>query len=169
MYKNITNNNYDTISLIVENYGIYPVPKKIFGDGFSKCYEGYVYNIISKLYERVNVTLSVNLPTRGSNTKGELFVNRELFNSKDYVTTTVSRFRWFGEIRDTLSDGNINKITTLLINDKEYTDILHYSYKSGYETTDYLKEAWYANKVGIVKMIRKDGTTWELINSNIIQ
>ena len=60
VYKNITNNNYDTISLIVENYGIYPVPKKIFGDGFSKCYEGYVYNIISKPYERVNVTLSDN-------------------------------------------------------------------------------------------------------------
>jgi hypothetical protein len=50
-----------------------------------------------------------------------------------------------------------------------YTDILHYSYKPGFEATDYLKEAWYANKVGMIKMVRSDGTNGELIDSHIIQ
>lgn len=169
VYKNVTNNDYDTLTLTVESYGINPVPKKIYGDGFSKCYEGYVYNIISKLYGKVNITLSVNLPTRGNNTKGEIFVTRELFTSKDYITASLPRFRWIGEILDTVSDGNINKITSLLINNKVYNDILHYYYKPGFEPTDYLKEGWYANRIGLVKIIRKDNTIWELINCKIIK
>jgi hypothetical protein len=165
VYKNVSNNDYDTLVLKTENYGINPVPKKIYGEGFSKCYEGYSYNVISQRYGIVNVTLSVNLPTRGDNTKGEIFVNRELFTTKDYITSSLSRFRWVGELLDT----NINKIDSLLINVKMYNDILHYRYLQDYEASDYLMEAWYANKIGMVKMKRNDGSIWELIDYKVNQ
>jgi hypothetical protein len=169
VYKNIANGDLDTLTFKLEGYAISSVPQKIYGSGYSKCYEGISYNIFSTKYPKVNAKIAVNWPTKGSNIKEDIFEYRELFSSINFAARSSSRFRWKYQSLDSISDGLIDTIPTLTIFDKIYTEIIHYSYKQGFEANDYLKESWYANKVGLIKVVREDGTTWELINSNIIQ
>jgi hypothetical protein len=169
VYKNIANGDLDTLTFKLEGYAISSVPQKIYGSGYSKCYEGISYNIFSKKYPKVNVKIAVNWPTKGINIKEDIFEYRELFSSIDFTSRSSLRFKWKYQSLDSISDGLIDTIPKLTIFDKIYTDVIHYSYKQGFEAKDYLKESWYANKVGLIKVVREDGTTWELINSYIIQ
>ncbi len=171
VYKNILNNEIDSVFLKTESdgYGISsPVPTKIYGDQFfGKCYSGGgVYNLFSSLYGQTKITIAVRMPIEYIDSTKEVYIIRENYYY-DNTTFGIDRFTYKGGVID--KNNSVQFEDSIILFDRVYKDILHFYYSPGLGANDYIKEAWYANKVGIVKMIRKDGTTWELINSKIIQ
>lgn len=169
IYKNNANNELDTI--VVENWyhTIEPPLPAQYGNAYkNKCYERAAYRTISNKYGWMNVRIDFSRAFTQVDSTVENYYITESSQNILYFTT----YRWEykgGLMIDSLTPGLKVRLNSLEINNKTYTDIIYYKFKPGFEASDYLNEAWYANKIGLIKLVRKDGTTWELIHSNIIQ
>lgn len=166
VYKNTVSNTYDTTVISFYNYRIATPSKKAFGDKYAhKCYEYMEYHTFSKKFGTNRITIEKAMPISEIDKNSERFVYIDDYLPSGSNTLTVYRFFYNSDIQiDSLSDGIIEKQDSIYIGNDMYYDILHYSYKAGFEANDYLLEAWYANKVGLVKVIRNDGSIWELID-----
>lgn len=171
VYKNVMNNTFDTTIISFYNHRIATPSKKAFGDKFAhKCYGNVEYQTLSKKFGTNRITIETEMPISEIDKYSERFVYIDDYMQLGSTISTIYRFFYTGEFKiDSLSDGIIEKQDSISIGNQTQNDILHYSYKGGFETNDYLLEAWYANKIGLVKVIRKDGSIWELIDYKTIQ
>jgi hypothetical protein len=171
VYKNTINNTYDTTEISFINNRIATPSKKAFGDKYAhKCYEYIEYHTLSKKFGTNRITIETTMPISEIDKDSERFVYIDDYLPTGSSTISVFRFFYNGDARiDSLSDGIIEKQDSISIGNITYYDVLHYSYKEGFEANDYLLEAWYSNKIGLVKIIRKDGSVWELVDYNTVQ
>lgn len=171
IYKNITSQALDTLVARDLFYQIATPNKKMYGDKYAhKCYEYFEYKIFSQLYGWNRITVQTMMPIIQKDKSNEAFVYIDDYMPSGETILSVPRFFFKGDIQiDSLSNGIIEKQDSIHINNTTCLDVLHYRYKPGYEASDYLMEAWYANKIGMVKMKRKDGSIWELIDYKVNQ
>jgi hypothetical protein len=166
VYKNINTDELDTVMVKNWYHTIEPPLPAKYGEKYkNKCYERAAFKTISTKYNWQSVTIDFNNAFNQLDSSIEQYLITE---NNEYFVTYRWRYRG-GVLIDSLSNGNKDRINNLTIQNKIYSDIIYYTSTPGFEASDYLKEGWYANKVGLIKVVRKDGTTWELINSNIIQ
>lgn len=171
VYKNAINNTYDTIVISFYNHRIATPSKKAYGDKYAhKCYEYIEYHTLSKKFGTNRITIETVTPISEIDKYSERFVYIDDYMKLGSTISTIYRFFYTGELKiDSLSDGIIENQDSISFGNHTYNDILHYTYNAGFEVNDYLLEAWYANKIGLVKVIRSDGSVWELIDYETIQ
>ena len=169
VYKNVNNNEFDTIIVKSLYNTIEPTWTQRYGTKYkNKCYERVAYRITSNKYGWHDVDIDfINPYQQQDSTIEQYFITESSSDIENFVT-----YRWEyrgGLLIDSLSSGLKERLKIITINNKTYSDIIYYKYKPGFEAGDYLNEAWYANRVGLIKVVRKDGTIWEIVQSNIIQ
>lgn len=166
VYKNINNTDIDTVKVIRLDRYIKQPSAEIWGKVPNKCYEWIrvAYHPLKYFDYTTFVDFIRPKPTMDSTNEEYTIIDDYNYDNQ---TLSSYKFRYKGAVLLIGQDGgSFETINSMLIGSKNYTDIIKYNTGSNY---DYLTEAYYAKDYGIIKMTRLDGTSWELINSNIIK
>jgi hypothetical protein len=172
IYKNLQTNETDSIWVFNSTNNTSPVDRKIFGDGYNKCYQ--VFDLKTKsikfssayYYTRLGISLH---PPNVMNTNNELFGIGEGTPLNNY--TAIYRIEIRGNKYENQDGAEILMLDSLTTGTNiVFKDILRLKYPAGFQTQDYMDDMHYAKNIGLVKFHRfTDNTNWELIRYNIIQ
>lgn len=175
VYQNITTKELDSVWVSNANWSY--VSSDNMEDGYikNKCYETGIVEIYSlrngeitfltqRMFSYLGAKPNIN-PSQEHNT---LYESNPNFNYRP-----IYRFNITGGQYETPNQINaeIVFIDSITINNKQYMDVLYYSYLSNIPPPyEYIKDAYYAKNSGAIKYTRSDDNTqWELIRSHINQ
>jgi hypothetical protein len=161
VYKNIVNDEIDTVKVIDCTMYLGKAIPEIWGDIPNKCYERSIVGFKSGIYKEYTTYVDYFYPTSIMDSNKEIYLVNDLYHNTTY------KLRYDGSKLSAGQDsGQIVIIDTLEIESKKYYNVIKYSTN---DLFDYANELYYAPFYGIIKMIRKDGTQWNLIKVNIIK
>jgi hypothetical protein len=165
-YKNLNNTEIDTVKVTRLDRYIQQPSAEQWGNVPNKCYEWIRVAYHPLKYFDYTTFVDFIRPKPAMDSTKEEYLITDDYNYYNQILTSY-KFRYNGlNLLKGQDSGYFEIINSMQIESKIYTDIIKYNTRSQY---DYITEAYYAKDYGIIKMTRLDGTSWELINSNIIK
>ena len=171
IYININTNETDSMWVWKSSNAVSCVDSKVYGNGFSKCYESFNYRVKNlaaingdKYYTNIGINVS---PVKGTS-------NSELFGISDfYLKDQIESYRVDnrgGVYENQMGEIMVMMDSVVVQNNLVYRNVFRLFYPPGARTYDYLLDTYYAKNIGLVKFNRRvDSTEWELIRYHIVQ